>query len=87
MCKQGGKGDGRTVFFCAGEGKRRGWSTPPPPPQVGDGPELVFVNVYGAQESIPKNRLRKAMEPWRAGIRQIGLLYRPAGLEIDSWAP
>ncbi len=26
-----------------------------------DNPEPVFVNVYGAQESIPRNRLRQAM--------------------------
>jgi hypothetical protein len=24
-------------------------------------PELVFVNVYGAQESIPRNQLRQPM--------------------------
>jgi hypothetical protein len=41
--------------------------------------EPVFVNVYGAQESIPRNRLRPAM--WSGGpVRQIGLLYRPARL-------
>jgi hypothetical protein len=44
-------------------------------------PEPVFVNVYGAQESIPP--------AYVAGgpLRQIGLSYRPARLGIDSWAP
>ncbi len=49
-------------------------------------PEPVFVNVYGAQESIPKNRFRQPMQPDRP-VRQIELSYRSARLEIDSWAP
>ncbi len=40
--------------------------------------EPVFVNVYVAQESIPRNRFRQPMKP--AGpVQQIGLSYRPAG--------
>jgi hypothetical protein len=38
--------------------------------------ESVFVNVYGAQESIPPAWLE----------RKTGLSYRPARLAIDSWA-
>jgi hypothetical protein len=70
-----GKRGGRTVLFEMG--KDGGGVLNPPPPPVGDGPELVFVNVYGAQESIPKNRLRQAMEPWLAGIRQIVCIGPP----------
>ncbi len=44
-------------------------------------PEPVFVNVYGAQESIPPAYV--AGEP----LRQIWLSYRSARLGIDSWAP
>jgi hypothetical protein len=43
-------------------------------------PEPVFLNVYGAQESIPRNRFCQPE-------LQIGLSYRPARLGIDSWAP
>ncbi len=50
------------------------------------GPEPVFVNVYGAQEPIPRNRFRQPMQPG-GPVRQIGLSYRPARLGIDSWAP
>jgi hypothetical protein len=48
--------------------------------------EAVFVNVYGAQESIPRNRFRQPMQPC-GPVRQIGLSYRPTRLGIDSWAP
>ncbi len=45
--------------------------------------EPVFVNVYGAQESIPRNRFRQPLKP--AGpVRQIGLSYRPTGWESIS---
>jgi hypothetical protein len=44
-------------------------------------PEPVFVNVYGAQESILRNRFRSPP------VRKIELSYRPARLEIDSWPP
>ncbi len=48
--------------------------------------EPVFVIVYGAQESIPRNRFRQSM--WLGGpVRKIGLSYWPARLGIDSWAP
>ncbi len=43
--------------------------------------EPVFLNVKGAQESIPQFYVA-----WRAGT-QIGLSYRPARLGINSWAP
>jgi hypothetical protein len=47
---------------------------------------VVFVIVYGAQESIPRNRSRKPV--WFGVlIRKIGLTYWPARLGIDSWAP
>jgi hypothetical protein len=43
--------------------------------------EPVFVNVYGAQESIPP-----ACVAWRAGTTiWVVIPARPAG--IDSWAP
>jgi hypothetical protein len=48
--------------------------------------EPVFVKVYGAQESIPRNRLRQPMLP-DGPVRQIGLSYGPARLGIDSWTP
>ncbi len=48
--------------------------------------EPVFVNVYGAQESIPRNRFRQPLQP-DGPVRKIGLSYRPARLEIDSWSP
>ncbi len=47
--------------------------------------EPVFVNVYGAQESTPRNQFRQPMQPGRP-VRKIGLSYRPARLGIDSWA-
>jgi hypothetical protein len=48
--------------------------------------EPVFVNDYGAQESIPRNRFRQPI--WLGGpVRQIGLSYWPARLGIYSWAP
>ncbi len=50
------------------------------------GSEPVFVNVYGAHESIPMNPFRQPMLPGGA-VRKIGLSYRPARLGIDSWAP
>jgi hypothetical protein len=53
---------------------------------VGTGFEPVFVILYGAQESIPRNRFRQPM--WLGGpVRKIGLSYWPARLGIDSWAP
>ncbi len=49
-------------------------------------PEPVFLNVYGAQESIPRFRFRQPM--LHGGpVRKIGLLYRPVRVGIDSWAP
>ncbi len=42
---------------------------------------LLSTNVYGAQESIPKNRFRQPTRP------DGGLSYRPALLGIDSWIP
>ncbi len=45
--------------------------------------EPVCVNVYGAQESIPRNRFRQPMQP-DGPVRKIELSYRPARLEIDS---
>jgi hypothetical protein len=48
-------------------------------------PEPVFVLVYGAQESIPRNRFSQPM--WLGGtVRKIGLSYWPARLGIDSCA-
>ncbi len=45
-----------------------------------------FVNVKGAQKSIPSNRLRQTMVPvWPQ--YQMGLSYRSTSLGIDSWAP
>jgi hypothetical protein len=44
--------------------------------------ELVFVNVYRAQESIPP-----AYVAWRDPARQKGFSYRPARLGNDSWSP
>jgi hypothetical protein len=49
--------------------------------------EPEFVKHQGAQESIPP-----AYVAWRAGIRPIGLSYRPAMggnrfIGVDSWAP
>ncbi len=41
--------------------------------------ESAFVNVYGAQESIPRNRFRQPIYPVEP-VRQIGLSYRPASL-------
>jgi hypothetical protein len=45
-------------------------------------PEFVFVNVSGAQESIPMDRFQVG-----GPVRQIGLSYRHAMLGIDAWAP
>jgi len=42
--------------------------------------EPVFVNVYGAQESIST-----AYVAWRASTKK-RVSYRPARLEIDSWS-
>jgi hypothetical protein len=48
--------------------------------------EPVVVIVYGAQESIPRNRLRHPM--WLGGpVRKLGLSYWPARLGIVYWAP
>ncbi len=49
-------------------------------------PEPVFVNIYGAQESIPGINVTPAYVAWRADMT-IGLSYQPARLGIDSWAP
>jgi hypothetical protein len=69
-----------------------GWGARPPPSLhtskvvVCAPAEPVFVIVYGAQESIPRNRFRQPM--WLGGpVRKIGLSYWPARLGIDSWAP
>ncbi len=43
-------------------------------------PELEFVNVERAQESITRNQFRQHMKPKLGPVRQIGLLYRPARL-------
>jgi hypothetical protein len=43
--------------------------------------EPVFVNVYGAQESIPT-----AYVAWRASTTN-RVSYRPARLRIDTWSP
>jgi hypothetical protein len=48
--------------------------------------EPVFVIVYGAQESIPRNRFRQSLL-LGGPVRKIGLSYWPARLGIDSWAP
>jgi hypothetical protein len=49
-------------------------------------PEPVFVIVYGAQESIPRNQFCQPM--WLGGpVRKIGLSYWTARLGIDYWAP
>jgi hypothetical protein len=37
-------------------------------------PEPVFLNVYGAQESIPRNEFRTAYVAWLAGIITLFLL-------------
>ncbi len=47
-------------------------------------PEPVFVNVYGAQESISRNH---SYGVWRAGTTSRVVVPRPAKLGIDSWAP
>jgi hypothetical protein len=39
--------------------------------------ELVFVNIYGVQESIPINRFRQPTSPC-GPVQQIGFSYRPA---------
>ncbi len=44
-------------------------------------PEPVFVNVYGAQKLIPRNRLHQPKQPG-GPVRQIGLSYcGPPGWE------
>ncbi len=43
-------------------------------------PEPVFVNVYGAQESIPRNRFRQPMKPG-GPVRKIGFRTGPPGWE------
>ncbi len=48
-------------------------------------PEPVFVIVYGAQELIPRNRLRQPM--WLGPVRKIVLSYWLARLGINYWAP
>ncbi len=45
--------------------------------------EPEIVNVLGAQESIPRNRLRQPMEPGGAGQYEFYLSCRPPG-GIDS---
>jgi hypothetical protein len=50
------------------------------------GPEHVFVNVYGAQESIPRNRCRYPMLPGEP-VQHIELSYRSARLGFDFWSP
>ncbi len=37
-------------------------------------PEPVFLNVYGAQESILRNELRQPYVAWRAGTITLFLL-------------
>ncbi len=71
----------------------RNWDSPtpspasecaPPPPGTkggGDTTEPVFVNVYGAQESI-----LPACVAWRASTTN-RVSYRPARLRIDTWSP
>jgi hypothetical protein len=49
-------------------------------------PEPVFVNVFGGQDPIPRNRFHQLMKPG-GPVRLIGLSYRPARLGTDSWAP
>jgi hypothetical protein len=49
-------------------------------------PELIFVNVYGAQESIPRNRFPPAYVAWRAGTAN-KIVVPARRLGIDSWAP
>jgi hypothetical protein len=44
--------------------------------------EPVFVNVYGAQESIPP-----AYVAWRAGATNYRVVVPARLLGIDSWAP
>jgi hypothetical protein len=62
-------------------GRQRAYPPPPPcclPPCCA---EPVFVNLYGAQESIPP-----AYAARRAGMTNRAIV-RPASLGIDSWAP
>jgi hypothetical protein len=47
-------------------------------------PEPVFVNVYGAPESIPTTDSASLSG---GPVRQIGLWYWTARLVIDFWAP
>jgi hypothetical protein len=37
-------------------------------------PEPVFLNVYGAQKSIPRNEFRQPFVVWRAGTIALFLL-------------
>ncbi len=42
--------------------------------------EPVFANVYGAQESIPRNRFRQPYAAWRVGTANwVAVLVRQAG--------
>jgi hypothetical protein len=45
--------------------------------------EPVFVNNYGAQESIPRDRFRQPMQPG-GPVRQIGMRTGPPGWESIS---
>ncbi len=51
------------------------------------GTEPVFVNVYGAQKSIPRNRFRQPTLCSLAGLYDKRVSYRPARLRIDTWSP
>jgi hypothetical protein len=46
-------------------------------------PEPVFVNNYGAQESIPRNRFRQPMSPG-GPVRQVGFRTDTPGWESIS---
>ncbi len=43
----------------------------------------IFVNVYGAQESVPRNRFRQPMYPGEP-VQLVGLSYQLARLGIDA---
>jgi hypothetical protein len=53
----------------------------PPPPCVNKCTEYIFVNVYGAEESIPrKESIPPAYVAWRAGTtNRVVIPARPAG--------
>ncbi len=55
--------DSKELIPPAYVGWRAGTTTPVPSPPIdcSKTPEPVFVNVYGAQESIPRNRFRQPM--------------------------